>query len=194
MKKFISIFILTFNIYLFSNPMFLYRDTYWGENKTSFFSLKKNIFSLSSDIKDFQNCAFYENDIMIGQKTSVIYFFKEEKLKAISYNLPYSEKNLNKLISKFNNYKKYYAEKMPEEILNSYNKTDLHLLAIEDVIGTENLADSYIGNFILNSQIKENKSCFYIINKDPVTNCYILCNLFYDDIIVIYTEKYEEQF
>lgn len=202
MKKIIIIFLfLSSFLYAqkseFYKRMFGYNDTFWGESASQIITDKQ----ISDNRSTKEAVILVEKSFMMSQETETIYYLPMNKLKAVGYKLKYSEETEKRLISKYNNIQKtlYYdsfnfnelsneqkyifLNSSTEEMCNSIyfyndgnNKTHSILEVIEQVNKTEGTAR------------------IYKIDYNELTECYIFSNFIPEQIIVIYTEKYEEQF
>ncbi len=95
MKKLMFLFLCFFATELFAQSEFLkrslgYRDTYWGEPFEQVFAEKNHLY-LNSSLNDFEKKFLIENDLMMSESSKVYYYFRDNKLASIAYEISYSE-------------------------------------------------------------------------------------------------------
>ncbi len=215
MKKLVFLFLCFFATELFAQSEFLkrslgYRDTYWGEPFEQVFAEKNHLY-LNSSLNDFEKKFLIENDLMMSESSKVYYYFRDNKLSSIAYEISYSEETEERLLSKFNQKKevcnaKVIIKENPEtdkEKAIKENFSDalkgecFSCLLAEDAFVCELRAGkgSLIGEFFTNESGQTESSVrIYKIYINDMTVCYVLSNIIENKIDVIYTERYEEKF
>lgn len=213
MKKLMFLFLCFFATELFAQSEFLkrslgYRDTYWGEPFEQVFAEKNHLY-LNSSLNDFEKKFLIENDLMMSESSKVYYYFRDNKLASIAYEISYSEETEERLLSKFNQKKEIYNTKIlvkdkpesdkeksiKEELSSFLNGEYWSWLFAEDLYFFEHHGDSLIERFINNkSEQKESSARIYKIYINDMTDCYVLSNVVENKIDVVYTERYEEKF
>lgn len=209
------LFLCFFATELFAQSEFLkrslgYRDTYWGEPFEQVFAEKNHLY-LNSSLNDFERKFLIENDLMMSESSNVYYYFRDNKLASIAYEISFSEETEERLLSKFNQKKEIYNTKIlvkdkpendkekeiKEKFLSIQNgECSSWLWASEAFVCEHNAGkNSVIGVFINNkSEQKESSAKIYKIYINDMTVCYVLSNVVENKIDVVYTERYEERF
>lgn len=202
MKKIIIIF-LFLNSFLYAQKseyykrIFGYNDTFWGESASQIITDKQ----ISDNRSTKEAVILVEKSFMMSQETETIYYLPMNKLKAVGYKLKYSEETEQRLLSKYNNIQKtlYYDSFNFNELSNEQKEmfvSSATQICCEDILyyTDGNNKTRSILEVIEQENKTEGTVRIYKIDYNELTECYIFSNFIPEQIIVIYTEKYEEQF